>query len=307
MNLWILVIEFINFEQKFIMKYILVIVLLTASLGCGEKGLTKEDKEWIEKKIVQISDSIYKSSIANGNAPVDVPKELWNRVTLSLPDSYNLENAKPVEYSGAPEFDENDPMTYGYNVGGFYPIGWSLNGLYFAYMSTGAGYGGSESIEILNTQTDEIESSLVLSEWDPGSSKTYYQPQDKVVEDFIRKYEICKHFDYQKGDSFKSSKNGNKFKFEVVADKQIFFENAGEMESGKVEIYANMISPETKRKLISTYTSSGSVLSIEIKGFIKSPFENKVILLVNNSERGYENETDIYYKLISCNLNVDAF
>lgn len=306
MSLLILVIEFINFEQKFIMKYILVIVLLTASLGCGEKGLTKEDKEWIEKKIVQISDSIYKSSIANGNAPVDVPKELWNRVTLSLPDSYNLENAKPFEYSGAPEFDEDDPMTYGYNVGGFYPIGWSLNGLYFAYMSTGAGYGGSESIEILNTQTDEIESSLVLSEWDPGGAKTYYQPQDKVVEDFIRKYEICKHFDYQKGYSFKSSKNGNKFKFEVVADKQIFFENA-EMESGKVEIYANMISPETKRKLISTYTSSGSVWSIEIMGFIKSPFENKVILLVNNSERGYENETDIYYKLISCNLNLDAF
>jgi hypothetical protein len=306
MNLWILVIEFINFEQKFIMKYILVIVLLTASLSCGEKGLTKEDKEWIEKKIVQISDSIYKSSIANGNAPVDVPKELWNRVTLSLPDSYNLENAKPFEYSGAPEFDEDDPMTYGYNVGGFYPIGWSLNGLYFAYMSTGAGYGGSESIEILNTQTDEIESSLVLSESDPDGTKTYYQPQDKVVEDFIRKYEICKHFNYQKGDSFTSSKNGNKFTFEVAADEQIFFENA-EMESGKVEIYANMISPKTKRKQISAYTSYGGVWSIEINGFIKSPVENKVILLVNNSERGYENETDIYYKLISCNLNVDAF
>ena len=86
-------------------------VLLTATLGCGEKGLTKEDKEWIEKKIVQISDSIYKSSIANGNAPVGLPKALWNRVTLSLPDSYNLGNAKPFEYSGAPEFDEDDPIT----------------------------------------------------------------------------------------------------------------------------------------------------------------------------------------------------
>ena len=209
---------------------------------------------------------------------------------------------------GAPEFDEDDPMTYGYNVGGLYPIGWSLNGQYFAYMSTGAGYGGSESIEILNTQTDEIESSLVLSEWDPGSSKTYYQPQDKVVEDFIRKYEICKHFDYQKGDSFKSSKNGNKFKFEVVADKQIFMDvNSLEYNSGQVEIFANMISPESKRKKITSYKHGGGLWGLGVHGFIKSPFDNKVILLVNHSERGYENETDIYYKLISCNLNIDAF
>ena len=48
-------------------------------------------------------------------APEETPKELWNRVYLSLPNDYNIGSIKPFEYSGAPEFDEDDPMTYGYN------------------------------------------------------------------------------------------------------------------------------------------------------------------------------------------------
>ena len=284
--------------------YHLAIVLFLYS--CGEQGLSDEDKKWIENKIVEISDSIHKSSLTQDQAPKETPKELWNRVNLSLPNDYNVGSIKPFEYSGAPEFDEDDPMTYGYNVNEFYPIGWSLDGNYFAYMHKGSGYGGEESIDILNVQTNEIESSLVLSAWSPDDNKTYYQPHDKVVEDFVRKYEICNHFDYQKGNSFTSLKNGNKFSFEVAADKQIFFENA-EMESGNVEVYANMISPETKRKLISAYKSSGGLWSIEIHGFIKSPIDNKVILLICHSEKGYENETDVFYRLITCDLSSDSF
>jgi hypothetical protein len=288
--------------------YYLAIVLFLYS--CGGQGLSDEDKKWIENKIVEISDSIHKSSLTQDQTPEETPKELWNRVNLSLPNDYNVGSIKPFEYSGIPKFDANDMDTYGYqnySASGFYPIGWSLNGLYFAYMYKGVGYGGEESIVILNVQKNEIESSLVLSEWSPDDYKTYYKPHDKVVEDFVRKYEICKHFDYQKGDSFKSSINGNMFNFEVKTDEEMFWDYDGSYHSGQVEVFANMISPESKRKKIISYEHPGFLLDLGIHGFIKSPVDNKVILLISYSERGYELEVDVFYRLITCDLSSDSF
>ena len=46
--------------------YYLAIVLFLYS--CGEQGLSDEDKKWIENKIVEISDSIHKSSLTQDQA-----------------------------------------------------------------------------------------------------------------------------------------------------------------------------------------------------------------------------------------------
>lgn len=269
----------------------------------------KSECECIFYKTTDEVPETYITSNEEIQSPVEAPKELWNRVNLIMPASYNLENSKAFEYSSAPKYNEDDVDTWGYNVRGFYPIGWSVEGQLFAFLNQGAGLGYSKIIELLNVKTGQIERSMLLEEFnmDMEESIKYHNLYDKEVEDFLRKHKICKHFDYQKGNSFKSSINGNYFNFELKTDKQIFLNDELTFNSGLIEIFANMISPESKAKKIISYEHLGGLLNLEIHGFIKSPVENKVILLISSSEKGFENETDISYRLVSCDLNTDSF
>ena len=281
------------------MKYLFVFLLL-GLVSCGGDKLSEEDKKWIEKKIVQVCDSIHKSSMLQSTVLDASPKELWEKTSISIPDKYIIGKIPPLHYTNIQD-DE-----WGLNLSNFYPIGWSLDGNLFAYRYEDYGeMSYSNSVIIFNTVDDTIEDELVLKISDPNESYENHQPNDNAVEDFLKRHQIALHFDYKKGDSFKSSLNGKEFTFESIVDKQLY--DMGQYNSGNIEIYANMESPVKKRKRIATIEYEGQLSEFNIHGLIKSPINNKVILLTVLNERGYEAELCIDVHLYGCNLDEYTF
>ena len=162
------------------------------------------------------------------------------------------------------------------------------------------------SIIIFDAINDKNVDELILYETTPGDEVfTYYNPGDKRVDDFLKKYNIAKHFDYSRGKILNSRILDKKFSFDVQAEDQLF--EYMEYNSGKIELFANVLHPSNKRKKITTIQSEGNLYSFSIDGVIKSPIENRVIVLSVMEEVGYEGENDTGILLFGCNLDEEYF
>lgn len=282
------------------MKYILFLVgfLFVSCNG----GLSETDKIWIEKRIVEIHDSLntnQNNSIVKSSTEL---RHLWNLTpNLSIPSNYRVGDIKEFIYEKVVPGSEN--MGMGVHVNRFYPIGWSTDGELFAYRYVTGFWTGEESIFLLDVISDKIKDKIVLKTFDSENSYNKHSPNDQAVNDFLSKYKITPHFDFSMGSSFTSNLTGQKFNFNVKADDQLFEYET--FNNGKIDIYVT--TNDNKHKKIATVSEEGSFSSFNIHGIIKSPVENRAIVIAVVSEHGYEGESDCGIQLFGCNLNIDSF
>ena len=247
-----------------------------------------------------------KESYAFKEMPVQ-SDHLWTRYALSLPDRYNLNDIEPFEYKIIPDV-ESEEWGLGHNADGFTPIGWSLNGQLFAYVYNSGSYmNWSHKILIRDVINDKTIDELLLAEADPESeegSLNYYNPNDKAVDDFLNQHRIAPNFEYSEGDTYQSKLIDKSYRFEVDADEQLF---DMDFNPGKIKIYARWNASNTKRKKVTTIQSDGYLYGAYVAGIIKSPIENRAILLTVIEERGFEGENDATVQLFGCRLNDDDF
>lgn len=232
---------------------------------------------------------------------------LWTRYALSVPDRYNLRDIKPFRYKIIPEV-ESEEWGLGHNTDGFTPIGWSLNGELFAYLySSGSYMNWSDKILIRDVISDKNIDQLILAEADPENeegSLNHHDPNDRAVDDFLKQHRIAPNFEYSEGDTYQSKLIDKSYRFEVDADEQLF---DMDFNPGKIKIYAQWNASNTKRKKVTTIQSDGYLYGAYVAGIIKSPIENRAILLTVIEERGFEGENDAIVELFGCRLNDDDF
>ena len=213
---------------------------------------------------------------------------LWKRYTLSLPDWYNLSD---IEYTE-----------------GIAPIGWSLNGELFAYVySSGSYMNWTNKVLIRDVINDKTIDELLLAEADPENeegSLNYYDLKDNTVNRFLREHRIAQNVEYSKGSTYRSELLDKLYSFEVDADKHAFDIDHGPRE---IKIYARWHEPYTKRKRVTTIKTEFPLYGVYVAGIIKSPIENRAILLTVIEERGFEGEIDPMVELFGCRLNDDDF
>lgn len=290
---------------------IILIGLLASCKGETRNGLSDRDKKWIENKIIEVYDSITKNKSSSiEKDPSGMPNNLWERKKINIPSSYNVGGLKEYKYyqmESDKQTNEDDGFSiHSANISSFYPIGWSLDGELFAYMyHWELSMGSQHSIIIFDAINDKNIGELILYENTPNGEFTYYKPGDKKVDVFLKKYNIAKHFDYSRGKTFNSRILDKKFSFDVQAEDQLF--EYSEYNSGKIELFANVLHPSNKRKKITTIQSDGNLSSFSIDGVIKSPVENRVIVLSVMKENGYEGEIDTGILLFGCNLDKEHF
>lgn len=223
---------------------------------------------------------------------------------LSIVSNYRVGDIKEFVYQKTPEVGSDD-WGLGVNVGSFYPIGWSLDGKLFAYRyGSGGPYSGGSRIFVFNVINDKIIDEMLLDYFDMDSERVVQEqnPNGQKVNDFLINYQIAPHFDFSSGSSFTSKLTNQTFNFHVRADKQLF--RYGEYNKGKIDISVNGYN---KTKNISTVKYEGSLHKFDIHGIIKSPFENRVIVLAVKGEYGYEGERDYGVQLFGCSLNKNTF
>ena len=290
----------------------MLIGLLVSCEGETRNGLNDRDKKWIENRIIEIYDSITKNTSSSINKePSKMPNHLWKRKKINVPSSYNIVGLKEYKYyeedNNWPADEDDDFVGFGANISKFYPIGWSIDGELFAYKYHWSGSMSSmHSIIIFDAINDKNVDELTLYETTPGDEAfTYYKPGDQKVDEFLKKYNIGKHFYYSRGKTLNSRILDKKFSFDVKADDQLF--EYMEYNSGKIELYANILHPSNKRKKITTIQSKGNLYSFYVDGLIKSPVENRVIVLSVIEEVGYEGENDTGILLFGCNLDEEYF
>ena len=107
MNLWILVIEFINLVKNEVMRYLFVLLLLGSFVSCWDSRLSEEDKKWIEKRIVQISNPTHKSNLSDEKTPA----QSKSRLNILIADPGNI-------IEGVISSKENQNISY-YFVDGY--------------------------------------------------------------------------------------------------------------------------------------------------------------------------------------------
>ena len=211
------------------------------------------------------------------------------------PDLVNLINAEYNETSGS-------------NFPEFGLIGWSKDGL-FAYreiLSDGGVGTFADNIIIYNLKNDEIVESFSFSisneydwiEYPPGDSPwEYYQ---RSINRLLSKYEIIQA-------------NSNKFYTNKYIDKyEIILKNK------KSECDGDYWEYEHEYRLLvgsnnNGYKKVGGGLlecgssSMNFEGYFKSPFENRIVIVLSSLRLGYESEEDWNIHFFGCSLNPRTF
>jgi len=209
------------------------------------------------------------------------------------PDLVNLIDA---EYS---EMGSNFPE--------FGLIGWSKDGL-FAYreiLSDGGIGTYVDNIIIHNLKNDEIVESFSFSisdehdgiEYPPGNSPwEYFQ---RSINRLLSKYEIIQAY-------------SNKFYTEKYIDKyEIIIKNRTstcEWEYEYEHEYRLLVgNSKTGYKKVGDGLLGCGSSSMKFEGYFKSPFENRIIIILSSYTLGYESEEDWKLHFFGCSLDPRTF
>ena len=211
------------------------------------------------------------------------------------PDLVNLIDA---EYSGM-----------GSNFPEFGLIGWSKDGL-FAYreiLSDGWIGTYADNIIIYNLKNDEIVESFSFSisneydgiEYPPGNSPwEYFQ---RSINRLLSKYEIIQAY-------------SNKFYTKKYIDKyEIIIKNRTstcewEYDDEYEHEYRLLVgNSKTGYKKVGDGLLGCGSSSMNFEGYFKSPFENRILIVLSSWTRGFEGEEDWFLHFFGCSLNPRTF
>ena len=211
------------------------------------------------------------------------------------PDLVNLIDA---EYSGM-----------GSNFPEFGLIGWSKDGL-FAYreiLSNGGIGTYADNIIICNLKNDEIVESFSFSinneydwvEYPPGDSPwEYYQ---RTINRLLSKYEIIQAYP----NKFYTSKYIDTYEI-ILKDKKSKCEGDWGWEFEHEYRLLVGSSSSGYKKVGDGFLECGSS-SMNFEGYFKSPFENRIIIVLSSYTLGYESEEDWNLHFFGCSLNPRTF
>ncbi len=195
-----------------------------------------------------------------------------------------------------------DYNPYDYLVPQFYPFGWSENGKFAYILKTEMqGRGGYiESFVILDTITDDFV-------WYKSFDSVEDNDRDLIFNNFKRQMQENKIIQSEisiREPPVKTPDDTITFEFSFVEKK--FPDSADEIDrmmEGYYESYTLFGYSQKRGKKKLTHRQGGIAISIGILGYIKSPFEERVIVIVKSVSRGWEgppNPVDI--DLIGCHL-----
>lgn len=189
----------------------------------------------------------------------------------------------------------------------FYPIGWSKDGK-FAYViepvdeATGF-YFITIAIQDLNsdnvlwkfeyTVKDEIEGKDLEATW----KEKYAEIKAKLNE-----FKIEQQKDFQLGSTEFSVEN-NKFNLKVETNKteSEYFPGMEVLEKFAVKLSASTLG---SKEIFSEKEENGVLIDALVVGQFKSPYENRIAVLVSTEQIGYEGPPNVItFKLVGANLD----
>lgn len=217
----------------------------------------------------------------------------------------SLEFPKEINYytteNKPKEAEEEEDNTGGrYTVSNdFHPIGWSADGK-FAYAQFCDEYsdGLTISVFVQDMTTDKIIWSESSSSYDEKKIKTSNQKFglwksliDKT-EKALAKYNIKqeKTIDYRKGSWHRI--NGQAYKFALTTKGKFQIDCRAEG-LGQKMVY---------KKDVDEHYFDYPFLAAKVEGIIKSPYEDRVIVVFSLEESGFEFIDDLMFQLVGCHL-----
>ena len=193
----------------------------------------------------------------------------------------------------------------GTNFPEFRPIGWSKNG-YFVYqiiLSEG-GFGVYEnSINIISAKTDQILASISLIDeetHDGSGNENGWLENKKEINRMLSEYKI----DDRREIEFYSKNTIEDFS---VSLKKIYAV-CDDAEYGEKNVdFEIVVRNKNFGKKIVSSGSLECMWSVNIEGYIISPFEDRILIILSSLYRGFEGEEDYYIDFIGCSLDPSTF
>lgn len=233
------------------------------------------------------SDEPIASSIVTSEPEVE-------EIVYELPEQYDID----VTYSYYSEEEADFGMGQGTQVK-FYPIGWSLDGEKVAFRKT-------YSLSGLGCEFDEIIIRDIIQDKDGVSLALKGDCEDKHVSkarinEFLKEQEIYPSFDMEESNKIKIEKTEYKFYIDgnwntMDREERCFYRLMRKDVKGGQKINSKVISSKEEEY--------NQFHNIKVVGLIKSPFENRVAVLVAFFEYGFEAEGDVRFELFGSNLEV---
>jgi hypothetical protein len=199
------------------------------------------------------------------------------------------------------EYSNHDKMTFLYDK--FYPVGWSETGL-FAYVTEIADEGSGYyffKISIQNMINDKIE-----WEWEPsynedGNLDSIWKENLTKINEKLNEYKIIQKTDFVLGLTsftylnkqynlkiFTETEKNKDFGFDIIKSTKVY-----------------LSSPQLGTKTIYDYKEEdySMLLGQIIAGYIQSPFEDRIAVIIKNERWGYEGPPNlIYFTIVGSNL-----
>lgn len=199
------------------------------------------------------------------------------------------------------KYSNHDDESFLYDK--FYPLGWSKDG-FFAYITEVADEGSGYyffKISIQNMINDKIE-----WEWEPaytedGTIDAVWSENKKLIMNKLVEYNIIQSKDIVLGTKSFTYLN-KQYNLKIITDTQ---ENEGFGFEVIKSTTVNLTSPQLGTKTIYENTEDGysMLLGQIIAGYIQSPYEDRIAVILKNERWGYEGPPNlIYFTIIGSNL-----
>ncbi len=185
----------------------------------------------------------------------------------------------------------------------FYPIGWSVDGK-FAYISEPAdeatGFYLFE-IKIIDVTNDNIVWSWKPKDSEEGDFKSTWENFYELFKKQLNSYNIKQINNFELGSSdFDNS--GNDYSISMKTKSKTNGDYGFDVVT---ETYVNIESSKLGQKTVFAQIEKGysMILAALVSGYIKSPFEDRIIIICKFERWGYEGPPNVmFFKLAGCDL-----
>jgi len=198
-------------------------------------------------------------------------------------------------------YSNHDPENF--NCDKFYPLGWSKDGL-FAYIEEVADEGSGYyffKIIIQNMISDKIEWELEPTYSEDGDLASIWTENYTLIQSKLKGKKIIQNKNFELGETnFKYLNKEYTLKIETKTEKN---EDFGF--DVITETQVKLTSPQLGTKTIYDYkeTKYSMVLGQIVSGYIQSPFEDRIAVIIKSERWGYEGPpSTIHFTVTGCNL-----
>ena len=209
------------------------------------------------------------------------------------------------DYKTLEVIDAEYNTSMGTNFPDFSPIGWSKNGE-FAYQIIihQGGIGLVEnSIYVISTKTDQVLDSINLIDWENWDGSINPHTKGKEINRILSKYNI----DDNKEIEFYSKNTIEDFSIFLDEKYTTTQDYCGCSECSDVE-YKIIVDNKILGDKMVTYGSEHCLnVGLGIEGYIISPFEERILIILSGSHNGFESEEDYFINFFGCSLDPSTF